>query len=746
MKGLLWWSRRVSPILEKGQRALGEGMAVALADLLKKTESYLPTEKLSMVQEAYNFAQDRHQGQTRLSGEPYISHPLQTALYLADLHQDASTLAAALLHDVIEDCGVTTEDLARRFSPEVARLVDGVTKLTRVDLLAMGNDGDRPAEERNAQAESIRKMLVAMAEDIRVVLIKLGDRLHNMRTLRYLAPSRRQRTAQETLDIYAPLAHRLGMWEMKWQLEDLAFRYVNPQAYRSISRLLATQREQREQFIAQVCDTLSQELAQQGIQADVHGRPKHIYSIHQKIQKYARQGKEVDEIYDLYALRVLVKSKADCYNALGVVHTLWHPIPGQFDDYIASPKENMYQSLHTSVMCEGATPLEVQLRTEEMHQTAEYGVSAHWSYKEGSVRDSRFEEKMTWLRQLLEWQREVSGTEEFLESVKTDIFQDQVYVYTPKGDVKELVAGATPIDFAYQVHTELGHRCVGAKVNGSLMALDTQLRNGDTVEIITTKQPRGPTLDWLNPALGYVKTASAQQKIRQWFRRQERSSNIEGGKDLLHRSLRRLTQEMTEGEVARLLKYDSVEELLLALGSGNLSVAQFESRVLAQREPPPPPPHPEALPESPTTGIQVLGTGDLLTRTARCCNPLPGDEIIGYITRNRGVTVHQSNCAGVLHEDEPDRLVRVSWGPTQQLYPVRVEITALDRVGLLRDVTTLVSAEKVNIASVVTDEHRDGTAVITLTIYTTGVTQLGRVFTKLEAIQGLQGITRRPLS
>ena len=721
-------------------------MAVALADLLKKTESYLPAEKLALVQEAYDFAQERHQGQTRLSGQPYISHPLQTALYLADLHQDAATLAAALLHDVIEDCGVTTEDLAQRFSPEVARLVDGVTKLTRVDLLALGSDGDRPAEERNAQAESIRKMLVAMAEDIRVVLIKLGDRLHNMRTLRYLSPSQRQRTAQETLDIYAPLAHRLGMWEMKWQLEDLAFRYVNPQAYRSISRLLATRRDQREQFISQVCDILSTELARQGIQADVHGRPKHLYSIHQKIQKYARQGKEVDEIYDLYALRVLVESKADCYNALGVVHTLWHPIPGQFDDYIASPKENMYQSLHTSVMCEGATPLEVQIRTEEMHQTAEYGVSAHWSYKEGGARDEHFEEKMTWLRQLLEWQREVSGAEEFLESVKTDIFQDQVYVYTPKGDIKELVAGATPIDFAYQVHTEMGHRCVGAKVNGSLMALDTQLQNGDTVEIITTKQPRGPTLDWLNPALGYVKTASARQKIRQWFRRQERSANIDRGKDLLHRSLRRLTQEMTEKEVAHLLKYDSVDELLLGLGSGTLSVAQFESRVLAQREPPPPPPHPAMPPESPTTGIQVLGTGDLLTRTARCCNPLPGDEIIGYITRSRGVTVHQSSCPSVLNEDEPERLVRVSWGPTQQLYPVRVEMTALDRVGLLRDITTLVSAEKVNIASVVTVEQQDGTAVITLTIYTTGVAQLGRVFTKLEGIQGLQGITRRPLS
>lgn len=720
-------------------------MVAALADLLKKAETYLPADKLGMVQGAYEFAEEQHRGQVRLSGQPYITHPLQTALYLADLHQDASTLAAALLHDVVEDCGVSAEDLEERFNPEVARLVDGVTKLTRIDLLAMGSDGDRPAEERNAQAESIRKMLVAMAEDIRVVLIKLGDRLHNMRTLGYLPVSRRQQIAQETLDIYSPLAHRLGMWDMKWQLEDLAFRHVNPKAYRSISKLLSTRREQREQFIDQICITLSNELAKQGIKADVHGRPKHIYSIFQKIQKYASQGKEVDEIYDLYALRVIVKTKADCYSALGIAHTLWHPIPGQFDDYIASPKENMYQSLHTSVMCEGATPLEVQLRTEEMHQMAEYGVSAHWSYKEGSPREGRFEEKMAWLRQLLEWQREVPGAEEFLESVKTDIFQDQVYIYTPKGDVKELVSGATPIDFAYKVHTELGHLCVGAKVNGSLTALDTQLENGDTVEIITTKQPRGPTLDWLNPALGYVKTASAQQKIRQWFRRQEKSSNIERGEDLLQRSLRRLSQEMSEADLVQLLRYDTLEEVLLALGSGNLSVAQFEGRVLAQREPPPPLPRKIMPPESPTTGIRVLGTGDLLTRTARCCNPLPGDEIIGYITRTRGVTVHQNLCSVIPREDAPERLVRVSWGPIQQLYPVRVELVAFDRVGLLRDITTLVSAEKVNIASVVTDEQQDGTAIITLTLYTSGVAQLGRVFSKLESIQGLQGIVRRPL-
>jgi GTP pyrophosphokinase len=717
---------------------------VGPAELLDQAGAYLPKEKLRLIQDAYAFAETCHRGQTRRSGTPYIEHPLQTALYLVGLRQDAATLASALLHDVIEDCGVSREELAKCFGPEVARLVDGVTKLTRLDNLAPGLDGGRPAEERRLQAESVRKMLVAMAEDIRVVLIKLGDRLHNMRTLRYQPLASRRRIAQETLDIYAPLAHRLGMWEMKWQLEDLAFRYVNPDDYRAVSKLVARQREEREGYVTRAGHALAEELTRNGVKAEVYGRPKHLYSVYQKIQKYALQGKTVEEIYDLYALRVLVETQADCYNALGVVHSLWHPISGQFDDYIGNPKENMYQSLHTTVMGEGATPLEVQIRTTEMHRTAEYGVAAHWSYKEGRRRDARFEEKMAWLRQLLEWQREVPGTDEFLESVKTDLFQDQVYVYTPKGDVKELAAGSTPIDFAYHIHTDLGPRCIGAKINGRLVALDTALQNGDTVEILTSKVARGPTLDWLNPALGYVKTASARQKIRLWFRRQERSANVERGQELLRKALRRLASELAEEEVAHLFKYDSVDELLAALGSGSLSVAQLDARLTPQQEPAPAPSAVEYRPESPATGIQVLGTGDLLTRTARCCNPLPGDAIIGYITRNRGVTVHRSDCLSVVNEDEKERLVRVTWGPTQQLYPVRVEITAQDRVGLLRDITTMVSGEKVNIAGVVTDERPEGISVITLTLYTTGIAQLSRLCSKLEGIKGFISVTRTP--
>ena len=714
-----------------------------LAELLTKAGSYLPSGRTQLLQDAFEFAAEKHEGQKRLSGDPYIEHPLQTSLFLADLRQDAATLAAALLHDVIEDCNVPREELERRFGPDVARLVDGVTKLARLDTLAPA-DGRTRTDDGAARAESIRKMLLAMAEDVRVVLIKLADRLHNMRTLDVHAPHRRQAIAQETLDIYAPLAHRLGIWEIKWQLEDLAFRHVYEETYRYIARLLTKGRRARERYLAQQGEVLRRALAGSGIEAEVKGRPKSIYSIYQKMGKYAEQGKDFGQIYDLYALRVLVDTQADCYNALGVVHSLWRPVPGQFDDYIANPKENLYQSLHTAVMCEGATPLEVQIRTWEMHRLAEYGVAAHWGYKEGGATDAVLVERMSWLRQLLEWQREVSGAEEFLESVRTDIFQDQVYVYTPKGDIKELPTGATPIDFAYHIHTELGHRCVGAKVNGRLVALDTRLQSGDTVEVRTSKQARGPSLDWLNPALGYIGTASARQKIRHWFRRQERSVNIAQGREVLQRTLRRLGMSgADEKEIARTLKYDSIDELLAALGSSSLTSAQLEHRLTV---PDPAPAVPSTTNGaglgSATAGVTVLGVGDLLTRTASCCNPLPGENIIGYITRNRGVTVHRQDCANVRNEDEQERLVPVTWGPSQQVYAVRVEITGLDRVGLLRDVSSMVSAEKVNMGAVASRESTDGTAVITLTLYTTGMYQLSRLFARLEGVHGVLHVSR----
>ena len=720
-------------------------MTTAGIELIRSVERYLPEDKVALVDKARLFAAECHDGQTRASGEPYVEHPIQSALLLANLHLDVTTLAATLLHDVMEDCGVTYDELEKRFGEDVARLVDGVTKLTRLDLRLMDKDDPQqtsPFQEDRLQAESLRKMLVAMAEDIRVVLIKLADRLHNMRTLEALSPDRRKAIAQETLDIYTPLAHRLGIWDIKWRLEDMAIRHLEPVKYKEISKMLSAKRDERESYISRIAEIFNKELAAANLEAQVTGRPKHIYSIYKKMQKYADQGKELSQIYDLYALRVLVNTKADCYNALGMVHNLWHPLPGQFDDYIASPNENMYQSLHTTVMCEGGTPLEVQIRTYDMHETAEYGVASHWRYKEGGSGDLHFEDKMTWLRQLLEWQREVSGTEEFLESVKTDLFRDQVFVYTPKGDIIELPSGATPIDFAYKIHTELGHRCIGSKVNGRLVPLDYQLNNGDTAEVVVTKAARGPSLDWLNSNLGYVRSASAQEKIRQWFRKQERSVKIQRGKEFLRKELKRLNMALDEAEVAGMFKYETAEEFLSALGSGAITENQVVYRLTAQQDKTQEEQKPLLPLSSPTSGVRVLGVGDLLIRMGRCCNPLPGEEIIGYITRSRGVTVHKTNCPNLRNEDEMQRMVDVEWGQTTELYPVRVTIQAWDRVGLLRDMTTLVSEQRVNIAAVITTENPDGTATISLTLYTTGVGQLSRVFSKLEGVRGVISATR----
>ena len=684
-----------------------------------------------------------------MSGEPYIAHPLEAALYLADLNLDADTIMAALLHDVIEDCGVTFQEIESRFNNQVAKLVDGVTKLTRMDYrppdsAASGFESDD--ESVNLYAESLRKMLVAMAEDIRVVLIKLADRLHNMRTLDALPPEKRRRIAQETLDIYSPLAHRLGIWEIKWRLDDLAFRHLDEKKYHEISKMLATRRVEREEYVDRVCNRLSQELALFGLEAEVTGRPKGIYSIYQKMQKYAAQGKEISDIHDLYALRVLVDDKGGCYKALGIAHELWSPIPGQFDDYIANPKENLYQALHTTVICEDGKPLEVQIKTSDMHHISEYGVAAHWRYKEGKASDLHFEQKMTWLRQLLEWQRDATGTDEFIESVRQDIFHDQVFVYTPKGHIIELTAGSTPIDFAYKIHTELGHRCIGGKVNGRLVALDTVLQNGDTVEIMNSKSERGPSPDWLNPRLGYVHSPGTREKVRQWFRRQAKETNISRGKEILRRELRRMNLQLDEAEILSLVKFEVMDDFLVRLGSGDVTEAQVsyrlsQTRQEQEREDPFPNKSKLSL-SSPNSGVSVMGVGDLLTRMAKCCNPIPGDEILGYVTRTRGVTVHKTDCPNMRNEDEQERIVHVSWGSIRELYPVRVRMEAYDRVGLLRDTTMLVSEEKVNIASVVTEENQDGSVTMELTLHTTGLDQLGKLFAKLESVRGVTSVTR----
>jgi GTP pyrophosphokinase len=713
-----------------------------LQSLLERAGMYLPKERLGIIERAYDFASACHIDQKRKSGEPYIVHPLDAAMTVADLQLDAPTIAGALLHDVQEDCGISNAELKRRFGSEVAKLVEGATKLDEIAK----RSADPEAIDSDLQAENLRKMLLAMAENIGVVIIKLADRLHNMRTLDFVSTEKRIRVSQETMEIYAPLASRLGIHQIKSELENLAFKYLNSAKYDEVLRLVQSKRSARERYVQQVEKVLREELEKQGLDAEIYGRAKHLYSIHQKMQKYAAQGKTFNEIFDLLALRVLVNSVGDCYAVLGVVHSLWRPIPGQFDDYVANPKDGVYQSLHTTVMCEGAKPLEVQIRTHDMHQLAEYGVAAHWRYKEGSKPDVRFEERLSWLRQLLEWQREVSHAEDFVESVKADLFQDQVFVFTPKGEIKDLPAESTPIDFAYRIHTDLGHHCVGAKVNGRLVALNQPLSNGDVVEVLSGRGSRGPSRDWLNRNLGYVRTHNARQKIRQWFRKQERAENIERGRELLEKELRRLGVTLAEckEELLRQFHHESLDDFFAALGHGGVSLHQAVLRLERYIRPE----EPLALPtEAPrrqpsTKGIQVLGTGDLLTQLGRCCNPVPGDDIVGYVTRSRGVTIHRSDCFNVLHEEERERLVDVAWGRTEELYPVAILIDSWDRVGLLRDISTMVAEEHVNMVAVTTHERDDRTTAISLTLEIEGIDQLSRLLSKLETVRGVISVVR----
>src|SRR5688572_19775117 len=555
-------------------------LPAAVQDLLHRAGESVPAERLRMIEEAYVFAAESHDGQMRKSGEPYIIHPLDAALTVAELNLDGAAIAAALLHDVVEDCDVKPEEIARRFGDDVARLVEGVTKLNRLTLLRP----DEPSWDESVQADNLRKMFLAMADDIRVVIIKLADRLHNLRTLEHLAPEKQKRIARETMELYAPLAQRLGLGAIGHELEDLCFMYLEPEEYKAISESLTASRDNRESYVTQVVKLLGHELEKQGIKAELAGRAKHVYSIHLKMKRYAEMGKSFNDIYDLLAIRVLVDNLADCYHALGIVHGMWRPLPGLFDDYIANPRENVYQSLHTTVMGPGARPLEVQIRTYEMHRTAEYGVAAHWRYKEGGRHDRAFEERITWLRQLLDWQREASEAEEFVEYIKTDLFRDQVFVFSPKGEIKDLPAGSTPIDFAFRIHTDIGFHCVGARVNGKLVPLTHKLQNGDVVEILTSRSSRGPSRDWLNPNLGYVKTGTARSRIRQWFKRQERDENVLRGKEMLERELKRLGVSLSEyqADLLRWFRYDNADDLFAAVGFGGVSLNQVASRVAAQ--------------------------------------------------------------------------------------------------------------------------------------------------------------------
>jgi len=705
--------------------------------LIEKASSYLPDDKVALVKAAYEFAARAHQGQVRKTGEPYLEHPLNTAMILAEFHLDAETLAAALLHDVPEDCGVSLDEIEAKFGSQVVKLVDGVTKLNKLTSRARTRE-----TKSKVQAENLRKMLLATAEDLRVVLIKLADRLHNMRTLGVLPAEKRHAIAQETLEIYAPLAHRLGVREAKWQLEDLAFRYLKPRVYHRIARLVAGKRAEREGFITEVSQILCQELDKVGIKAKVSGRPKHIYSIYRKMEKYDAQGKNFKDIHDLLALRVLVDSISDCYKALGVIHNLWRPIPEEFDDFIANPKDNGYQALHTTVMCQSTTPLEIQIRTHDMHRVNEYGVAAHWLYKEGKTGE-KFKDEIAWLQQIGDW-REDLDSEEFLESVKTDVLVDRVFIYTPKGEIKELPRGATPLDFAFRIHTDLGYRCIGAKVNGRLEPLNYTLKNGDVVEIMASKADKGPSLDWLNPELGYIKTSHARSKVRQWFTKQERGQSIETGKQIWDRELKRLGIVLPSvDKVAHLLGYDGADDLFAALGSGSINSSQIVLKLSGELEP-----TGEGVAVLPPrkispVSINVLGVGDLLTRLANCCHPLPGDKIIGYITQGRGITVHRRDCPNIIHEEEKERLIKVEWGDVAQVYPVTIQVDAWDRVGLVRDISAIIAEEGINLSEVSMGNHRDDNVTLHFTLEVKSATQLSKIMSRIYSVWNVVSVTRK---
>jgi len=705
---------------------------MTVSELLRNADHLEPKDQ-EMVRRAYERALAAHAGQRRLSGEEYVNHPMEVAAILADLQLDAQTLAAALLHDTVEDTPLTAEQVEREFGPEVANLVDGVTKLGRISLRS----------DQQQQAENIRKMMVAMAQDLRVVLIKLADRLHNMRTLDPLPEVKRRKISRETLDIYAPLAHRLGIGQIKWELEDLAFRNLEPDAYEDVAKRIARKRTERERLVTDLRDVLAAELEKVGIKADITGRPKHIYSVWQKM---TRDKKDFTEIYDLSAIRVLVDSVRDCYGVLGVVHSLWKPVPGRFKDYVAMPKSNGYQSLHTTVITHTGEPIEIQIRTQEMHRVAEFGVAAHWTYKEGGKGDD-FDEKLGWLRSLLEWQTEAGDAESFVDTVKIDLLEDEVYVFTPKGDVLNLPTGSTPVDFAYRIHTEVGHRCVGAKVNGRMVPLDYELKNGEIIEILTAKAPHGPSRDWLN----FVKSASAKERIRKWFKSQRREENVAKGRDLLDKELHRMHRlslaDLSDSkllEIAGAHRYGAIDDFLAAIGYGDLSphgvVMRMSLGVDGASDL-------RAIPlipnVQPVPRVLVHGEKGVLTKIAPCCQPVPGDAIVGYTTRGRGVTVHRADCMNAVNAQDAARVVPVDWDvEANHLYPVAIRIEAFDRQGLLRDIATVVAENHVNMSALEVKVHDDKTASVSATVEIDSLAQLSRLMEKIEGVRDVHTVAR----
>ncbi|HHZ16225.1 MAG TPA: bifunctional (p)ppGpp synthetase/guanosine-3',5'-bis(diphosphate) 3'-pyrophosphohydrolase [Clostridia bacterium] len=719
--------------------------------LMESIKNYMKAQEIALVEKAYHYAQKAHEGQVRNSGEPYIIHPLAVAQILASLELDAPTLVAGLLHDVVEDTPITLEEIEKHFGPEIALVVDGVTKLNKIDF--------RSQEEQ--QVENLRKMFLAMAKDIRVIMIKLADRLHNMRTLKHQPEHKQREIAQETLEIFAPLANRLGIFSIKWELEDTAFHYLNAEEYYNLVEKISMKRHEREAYIERVIKILKEKVVEANIRADIEGRPKHFYSIYQKMKE---QGKELNEIYDLIAVRVIVDTVKDCYEVLGIVHTLWKPIPGRFKDYIAMPKPNMYQSLHTTVMGFLGEPFEIQIRTVEMHKTAQFGIAAHWKYKEGNKAGSKdMDERLAWLRKILEWQTELRDTKEFMEALKIDVYSDVVFVFTPKGDVIELPAGSLPIDFAYRIHSDIGNSCVGAKVNGKIVPLDYVLKNGDIVEILTSKQSNGPSRDWLL----IVKTPQAKNRIRTWFRKEKREENIRLGRESLEKELKRQGLDPAELfkterllETAKKFSLNHFDDLFAAVGEGTITPYQIITRVRdeyykdVKKE----------IAEVPLTEIQkelqkgkrnktrhgahgiiVKGVDGVFVRLSHCCNPLPGDAVIGYITRGRGVSIHRTDCPNVqafLKEDR-GRIVEVTWKQGKEsVYQVELEVYAIDRARLTMEIMNAIADMKLQINAVNARISKNKLTIINLRLEIHSIAQLNHLIEKIKRIKNVTEVNR----